>query len=135
MTSWDDSFAFHHILLRPSFRDTLRIFLLLVVNFCWCVLPLWSSASPWVRNTPDEAEAAFLRSTGIPARAYFDDSFPLQLQSLAWDGSTGKAMRGCRGHPRRRISVELFAGISCPLKRANDGRRLDKSTSESVVIP
>lgn len=74
MTSLDDSSAFHHILLRPS-SWPLFGFEYGGVDYCWCVLPFGFSLSPWVYHTLSEAKAAFLRSHGIPALAYLDDSW------------------------------------------------------------
>lgn len=74
MTSLDDSSAFHHILLRPS-SWPLFGFSHGGIDYCWCVLPFGFSLSPWVYHTLSEAKAAFLRSLGIPALAYLDDSW------------------------------------------------------------
>ena len=73
MTSLDDASAFHHILLRPS-SWPLFGFSYGGTDCCWFVLPFGSRLSPLCYHTLSEAKAAFLRSKGIPALAYPDDS-------------------------------------------------------------
>ena len=45
------------------------------------MLPFGFSLSPWCYHTLSEAKAAFLRSKGIPALAYLDDSWVSDLQA------------------------------------------------------
>lgn len=73
MTSLDDKAAFHHILLRPS-SWPLFGFSYKGVDYVWRVLPFGFKPSPWVYHTLADAKAGFLRSKGIPALAYLDDS-------------------------------------------------------------
>ena len=74
MTSLDDCSAFHQILLKPS-SWPLFGFSYKGVDYCFCVLPFGFSLSPWVYHTLGDAKAAFLRSKGMPALAYLDDSW------------------------------------------------------------
>lgn len=73
MTSLDDKAAFHHILLRPS-SWPLFGFSYRGVDYVWRVLPFGFKPSPWVYHTLADAKGGFLRSKGVPALAYLDDS-------------------------------------------------------------
>lgn len=73
MTSLDDKAAFHHILLRPS-SWPLFGFTYKGVDYVWRVLPFGFKPSPWVYHTLADAKGAFLRSKGVPALVYLDDS-------------------------------------------------------------
>ena len=131
MTSLDDLSAFHHILLRPSswplFGFTHR-----GVDYCWCVLPFGFKESPWVYHTLSEAKAAFIRSKGIPALAYLDDSWlsnhvatqglPARDQWLAAGEATHVAMlvsfmSGCflsvKKCDLRPTRLQQYLGILC----------------------
>ena len=79
-TSLDDISAFHLILLRPS-PWPLFGFSYGGTDYCWCVLPFRFSLSPWCYHTPSEAKAAFLRSKGMRALAYLDDSWVSYFQA------------------------------------------------------
>ena len=74
MTSLDDASAFQHVLLRPS-SWPLFGFSYGRIDCCWCVLPFALRLSPWWYHTLSEAKAAYLRSKGIPALTYLDDSW------------------------------------------------------------
>ena len=72
--SLDDSSAFHRILLNPGswpfFGLTYR-----GVDYVWCVSTFGWCESLYVYHSLSEAKEAFLRSKGIPALAYLDDSW------------------------------------------------------------
>ena len=74
MTSLDEASAFHHILLRPSAWQLFG-FSYGGLDYCWCVLPFGFKSSSWCYHTLSEAKASYLRSKGIPALAYLDDSW------------------------------------------------------------
>lgn len=78
--SLDDSSGFHHVLLHPA---SWPLFGLRYqgVDYVWTVLPFGWCESPYVYHTLSEAKAAFLRSKGIPALAYIDDSWLANVQS------------------------------------------------------
>ena len=80
LTSLDDASAFLHILLRLS-AWPLFGFSHGGTDYCWCVLPFGFSLSPSCYHTFSEARVAFLRSNGIPALAYFDDSWVSNFQT------------------------------------------------------
>ena len=136
MTYLDDLSAFHHTLLRPSswplFGFTHR-----GVDYCWCVLPFGFKESPWEYDTLSEAKAAFIRSKGIPALAYLDDSWlsnhvatqglPARHQWLAAGEATHVAMfvsfiSGCflsvKKGDVRPTRLEQYLGILCDLDTA-----------------
>ena len=73
ITSLDDVSAFQHILLRPS-SWPLFGFSYGGTDYCWCVLPLVFSLSPWCYHTLGEANAAYVRSKGIPCLLYASDA-------------------------------------------------------------
>lgn len=72
--SVDDKSGFHQVLLHPNswpsfgvrWRDQ---------DFVWSVLPFGWNESPFVYHALSEAKAAYLRSRGVPALAYIDDSW------------------------------------------------------------
>ena len=78
--SLDDSSAFHHVLLHPA---SWPLFGLAYqgVDYVWCVLPFGWCESPYVYHSLSEAKVAYLRSRGIPALAYLDDSWLGNFQS------------------------------------------------------
>lgn len=78
--SLDDRSAFHHVLLHPA---SWPLFGLAYrgVDYVWCVLPFGFCGSPYVYHTLSEAKVAYLRSKGIPALAYLDDSWLSNFQS------------------------------------------------------
>ena len=72
--SFDDSSAFHHILLNPA---SWSLFGLEYrgVDYVWWALPLGFCESPYVYHALSEARVAYLWSKGTPAIAYLDDSW------------------------------------------------------------
>lgn len=64
--------SFSQALVLASLRPFVQSF---CVDYCWTVIPFGFRLSPWCYHTLSEAKAAFLRSNGIPALAYLDDSW------------------------------------------------------------
>lgn len=137
MTSLDDSSAFHHILIHPSSWPLLG-FEHDGVLYCWCVLPFGLSVSPWCYHVLSDAKASFLRSLGIPALAYLDDSWqsnPVDTQGLPareqWSAAGEATHRGMLvsflcGHflslhkcDLRPTTEQLYLGILCDSRTAS----------------
>lgn len=108
MTSLDDSSAFHHILIRPSSWPLLG-FEYGGVDYVWCVLPFGLSISPFVYHTLSEAKAAFLRSLGIPALAYLDDSFLTNLECTQGQPAREQWLAACEA-THISVLVSYFCG-------------------------
>ena len=115
MTSLDDKSAYHHILLRQS-SWSLFGFSCRGVYYCWCVLPFGFSLSPWVYHTLSDAKATFIRSLGIPALAYLDDSFLANFR--ATHGKAAREQWLASGHATYlAMLVSFFCGAFLAIKK------------------
>lgn len=94
MNSLDDASAFHHVLIAPASWPVLGL-TYRGVDYCWCVLAFGLSISPWVYHTLSEAKAAYLRSLGIPALAYLDDSFLTIFAATHGGGTREQWLAAC----------------------------------------
>lgn len=117
MTSLDDSSAFHHILIHPASWPLLG-FTYRGVDYCWCVLPFGLSISPWVYHTLSEAKAAYLRSLGIPALAYLDDSFLTNFAATHGGGNRDQWLAACDA-THIAMLVSFFCGYFLSAKKCD----------------
>lgn len=117
MTSLDDSSAFHHILIHPASWPLLG-FTHDGVDYCWCVLPFGLSISPWVYHTLSEAKAAFLRSLGIAALAYLDDSFLANFTATHGLGDREQWLAACEA-THIAMLVAHFCGFFLSAKKCD----------------
>lgn len=113
MTSLDDSSAFHHILIHPASWPLLG-FTYRGVDYVWCVLPFGLSISPSVYHTLSalsEAKAEHLRSLGIVALAYLDDSFLSNAVATHGAGDREQWLAACEG-THVAILVSYLCGVT-----------------------
>lgn len=117
MTSLDDSSAFHHILIHPASGPLLG-FTYRGVDYVWCVLPFGLSISPWVYHTLSDAKAAYLRSLGIPALAYLDDSFLCNYAATYGGGDRAQWLAACQA-THIAILVSFLCGFFLSAKKCD----------------
>ena len=127
LTSLDDASAFLHILLRLS-AWPLFGFSHGGTDYCWCVLPFGFSLSPSCYHTFSEARVAFLRSNGIPALAYFDDSWVSNFQTS--HGLAAREQWLAAGEATHVAMLVCFCAFSsCPPRNVTVGPLGSRNTS------
>ena len=96
--SLDDKSGFHHVLLHPASWPLFGA-VWEGITYGWTVLPFGWNESPYVYQTVSGVRSQLLRSRGIPAFTYIDDSWqcsPVVVCSSAPRGQWLAAVAGLR---------------------------------------